>query len=120
MLPWLQQAVEHLNTPEVEAGSRHDSHVKIRRLRVYIGLRQLYLHFLLMSVSATVLAQVQYQIDQQPPHLQQYRGTDTKGNWTGSESSMRALFNDVLADVVRQMHADMYQHCQRGWEKFGT
>lgn len=117
VLPWLQQAMEQLNTPEVETGGRQANHVKIRHLRVHIGLRQLYLHFLLMSVSATILVQAQYQVDQEPPHSQQYRGTDTMGNWTGSESAMRTLFNEVLADVVRQMHADIQQHCQSGLEK---
>ncbi|TKB93187.1 MAG: hypothetical protein E8D40_03510 [Nitrospira sp.] len=119
VLPWLQQAMEPLNTPEVEAEGRQDNHVKTRRLRVHIGLRQLYLHFLLMSVSATIVVQAQYQIDQQPAHSQQYRGTDTKGNWTGSESAMRTLFNEVLNDVMRQIHADIHQHCQRGREKSG-
>ncbi len=120
VLPWLQQAVERLNTPAVEVGGRQDNPMKTRHLRLHIGLRQLYLHFLLTSVSATSLVQAQYQIDQEPPYSQQYRGTDTRGNWTGTAGSMRTLFNDVLDDVVRQMHADIQQHCQSGQAKSGT
>lgn len=118
VLPWLQQAVERLNTPEVEVRSPRQSYEDSTSAPSY---RTAATVSPLTSVSATSLVQAQYQIHQEPPYSQQYRGTDTRGNWTGTaKGSMRTLFNDVLDDVVRQIHADIQQHCQSGQAKSGT
>ncbi len=120
VMPWLQQAVDSLNPPNVETVSRKGDPVQSRRLAVQVGLTQLYVEHLPRTVAATLVLHATYQIDHGPPQSQQYRGADTKMNWTGSAGSLRTLLNAVLEDVVRRMHADIQQHCQSGREKSGT
>lgn len=118
VLPWLQQAMASLNAPGPETVTRTNDRATTRTLTVHVGLRQLYVHHPVQNAfAATILLQAQYQVDQEPPHWQLYRGADTKVNWTGSAGSIHTLFNDVLDDVVRRMHADIQQRCQSGREK---
>lgn len=121
VLSWLQQAVASLNAPGLEMVARTNDRATMRALTVHVGLRQLYVHHPVQNAfAATILLHAQYQVDQEPPHSQLYRGADTKVNWTGSAGSIRTLFDDVLDDVVRRMHADIQQYCQGAQARSGT
>lgn len=112
VIPWLQQAVESLSSPDVETLDRQEDREKARSLGVQVGLAQLYVHPLQSSFAANILLHAQYRVDQGPPHLHQYRGIDTNVNWTGSAGSVLSLLNDVLEDALRRMRTDMKRLCR--------
>lgn len=129
VMPWLQQAVASLNAPDVETDGRSPDRARLRQVTGQVGLTQLYVEHLPHTLAGTIVLHATYQINQGSLYAHQYRGADTKMNWqealmgadwTGSAGSVRTLFNDVLDDVVRQMHADIQQHCQSGQAKSGT
>lgn len=112
VIPWLQQAIASLDSAGAEPTGRKNDQEKTRSLDVQVGLNQLYVHPLQSSFAANILLHAQYRVDQGPSHSRQYRGADTNVNWTGSAGSVLALFNDVLANVLRRMLADIEQLCQ--------
>ena len=111
-IPWLQEAVESLNSSDREKVTSKEGREKTRNLSVKVGLAQLYVHPLQSSFAANMLLHAQYRVDQDSPHLYQYRGADTTVNWTGSAGSILTLFNDVLEDVLRRMRIDIKRLCQ--------
>jgi uncharacterized lipoprotein YajG len=112
VIPWLQRAVESLNSVDAELIGRKGDPENTRSLAVQVGLTQLYVHPLQSSFAANILLKAQYRVDQGPPRAHQYRGADTNVNWTGSASSVLSLFDDVLGDVLRRMRTDIKQLCQ--------
>jgi hypothetical protein len=111
LIPWLQQAVESLNSPGMESAGHQGDREHPRSVSVQVGLYQLYVHRLQSSFAANMLLHVQYWVDQDPPRLHQYRGGDTNVNWTGSAGSVFTLFNDVLENILRRMRNDIMRLC---------
>ena len=112
VVPWVQQSIDTLSSltshRDVLGENRHD----VRRIDIEVLLKQLYVHSLHTSMGANVLLIGRYRINQGPTESHAYRGTETSVNWTGSESSIRNLFETVMEDALAQMRKDLVKACQ--------
>lgn len=112
VVPWVQQSIDTLSSltshRDVLGENRHD----VRRIDIEVLLKQLYVHSLHTSMGANVLLIGRYRINQGPAESHAYRGTETSVNWTGSESSIRNLFETVMEDALAQMRKDLVKACQ--------
>lgn len=114
VLSWLQQAIDSFHSPRPEIERHLDDRGPGRNLDVQVMLKQLYVHPLQSSFATTLVLSVQYRVDEGPVLSRLYRGADTNVNWIGSADAVLDLFNDVLADALRRIAADIKQLCEKG------